>query len=746
MKLYCINTSLRFFTFIAYLILPAVSLLAQRTPVVVTKAAAAIRFDGIVNESVWHEATRFPVIRQAPDYKAVPSEETDIRMIYDDQYLFFAARLLYKDPAKIQDYSKQRDGGGPMDYIAFAFDGYNDKTNGQAFATTPSGLRWDAAIIFNSTGVNIDASWNTYWEVKTSRDTAGWYAEFKIPLSSLRFYSSGEEVIMNFIAWRILAYKNEFEVYPDIPPDWGVLSFANIAEGYPLLFKGIKSSNPLYITPYVLGGFTRNQVQAVPGENYKPVQEHKLDAGVDMKYSVSTGLTLDITANTDFAQAEADQFQVNLGRSSLFFPEKREFFLERNNNFSFSFDKNNTVFYSRRIGLQQGEVERIYAGARLVGRIGKWDIGLMNMQAEDNRNDRNKNLSVLRVKKQVKDGNSYYGAVFTSSIGAPGLRFYTTGADMQLALTKKNFFRVALAKTFTDSARKEWMSADNLRLNARLERPAEAGFHYVLNYSLAGDDYKPETGFEERGNIMHYEARAGYGFLTSGKGNVYRHLVRASGYRIDGYLSRLKESAGADMTYLLEWKNGAALTINPYYREEILNHPLVLSAANRIMPGGYYYNGIKTSVTSPVKKPFNVSFSAESGGFFNGRLLSAVTALRWDGSGLLQLLANYRTDQISFPDNQPVFRNHIVSLSAIFNFTTQFSLNSLLQYDKLNEKMGANIRFRYNAKEGNDLFFVLTNIANTNRERLYPALPAVQNWLIIAKYKHTFMLQHKKRR
>jgi hypothetical protein len=203
--------------FIICLFFQGVSL-AQRTPITVTKINQPVIFDGIVNESFWETASNFPLIRQSPDYGTEPSEKTDVRIVYDNNYLYVGSKLFQKDVTKIQDFSKKRDGGGPMDYMTIALDGYNDKTNGLFFATTPAGLRWDGSVTFGSNGVALSSDWNTYWEVKTSQDDKGWYAEFKIPLSSLRFNSDKEDVIMNLVAYRKIASNNEFSVFPNIPP------------------------------------------------------------------------------------------------------------------------------------------------------------------------------------------------------------------------------------------------------------------------------------------------------------------------------------------------------------------------------------------------------------------------------------------------------------------------------------------------------------------------------------------------
>jgi Domain of unknown function (DUF5916) len=712
--------------------------LAQRTPIIVTRINEPVTFDGIINEPFWETASNFPLIRQSPDYGTEPSEKTDVRMVYDNNYLYVGSKLYQKDVTKIQDYSKKRDGGGPMDYMTIALDGYNDKTNGLVFATTPAGLRWDGSVTFGSNGVSLSSDWNTYWEVKTSRDDKGWYAEFKIPLSSLRFNSDTEDVIMNLVAYRKIASKNEFSVFPNIPPNWGLLSFANIAEGYPILFKGIKNSNPIYVTPYVLGGLSGNQVLNETKTDYKNASNSNFEAGLDVKYSLSSKLTLDATLNTDFAQVEADNFQVNLTRSSLFFPEKREFFLERTNNFSFGFDLNNDVFYSRKIGLENGELSRIYGGARLVGRVKKWDIGFLNMQTQDRANDASKNIGLIRLKRQIGDGNGYLGGIMTSSIGKNGNEFYVYGLDGQFVLPLKSYLKIAVVKSSGGTFSNDFGSTNNLRFNAKLEMPSQLGFYYFLSHSIVGKDYNPVLGFEERANMKSYDGGIGYVLFPKATKTIFKHIFNTSAYQIDGFASNKKETAGIEFVYTVELKNGASLKVKKYFQEEILNSPLILSKNVAIPVGNYAYQGVKTTIGSPTATKFSGTVSLDVGSFYNGNIVTLNPQLRFDGSKLVQLQANYRYDKINFGDNNPSFENHLFSLSSLFTFTTKFSINGLAQYDYLNSKVGSNIRLRYNAKEGNDLFVVLTNVNNTDRFREIPNLPTYQSWLLVMKYKHTF--------
>ncbi len=711
---------------------------AQKTPIEVLKTTESIVFDGKIDEEVWEKAKPFPMTRQSPDYGSEPSEKTDVRIVYDNDFLYMGSKLFHKDVSKIQDYSKKRDGGGPMDYMTIVLDGYNDQTNGLVFATTPAGLRWDGSVTFDSKGLSLTSDWNTYWEVKTSRDDKGWYAEFKIPLSSLRFNSNSEEVIMNLVLYRKIASKNEFSVFPNIPPNWGLLSFANIAEGYPILFRDIKNNNPIYVTPFILGGLGGNNQLNETGTTYKNSSISEVEAGLDVKYSLSSKLTLDATVNTDFAQVEADNFQVNLTRSSLFFPEKREFFLERTTNFSFGFDLNNDVFYSRRIGLENGQVSRIYGGARVVGRIQKWDIGFLDMQTEDIANNNTKNVGLLRIKKQIRGGNSYLGGIFTSSLGKNGTDFFTYGLDGQLVLPLKSFFKIAMAKSVESSVSNSLTLTDNLRVNAKLEKPSQVGAYYLLGYSLVGKDYNPVLGFEERENIKRYDFKVGYALFSEKAETIFKQIAQLSSYKIDSYENNNKESFGVDFQYNLEMKSGATLNLKPYYREEALFAPLLLSEDVAIPIGGYHFKGLNTALNTATGKSLSANAFLEVGSFYNGKKTSSGILGRFDGSKLIQFQLDYRYDRVNFGNDLPQFENHLVSLNSVLNFTTKLSISGLAQYNDLDAKIGANIRLRYNAREGNDLFISVTNINNTYRDREIPTLPSLQSWLAVIKYKHTF--------
>jgi hypothetical protein len=220
---------------------------------------------------------------------------------------------------------------------------------------------------------------------------------------------------MGMISWRLVSRKNEWIIYPPIPDNWPV-SFYKISMAQTIQFASIKRKSPVYIAPYLLTGYEAGNIPDVEGERYHAIDKTKLEAGMDIKYGLTNNLTLDATINTDFSQVEIDDQVIQLDRFSIFMPEKRQFFLERSRNFEFTFNGSNQVFYSRQIGIKQSKPVRIPGGLRIVGRIGKTDIGLLDMQTSSIDTFPAENLGVIRLKRKALNANSYVGAIATSKL------------------------------------------------------------------------------------------------------------------------------------------------------------------------------------------------------------------------------------------------------------------------------------------------------------------------------------------
>jgi hypothetical protein len=368
------------------------------------------------------------MVMMTPNFGFPPSEKTEVLVGFDDEFLWVAGRLYDREPARIQARSKKRDlQEASSDFFAIIIDTFNDKENALGFATTPAGLRWDAAI-YNDAESQMpmeepfNLSWNTFWDVRVVVNDQGWFVEMQIPLSSLRFQEKDGHVIMGLTSYRWIARKNENDVFPAIYPKWGFMSAFKPSQAQEVTLKGLRSRNPLYIAPYVLAGAGYSYDLNIDETEYIHSKAPPAELGLDVKYGLSSNLTLDVTLNPDFAQVEADDQQVNLTRYSLFFPEKRLFFQERASVFDFSFGAFNRLFYSRRLGLYEDEEEGIsqvipiYGGVRLIGRAGSWDLGFMDMQTapQEEKALPGENFGVIRLRRRVLNPYSYVGGLMVS--------------------------------------------------------------------------------------------------------------------------------------------------------------------------------------------------------------------------------------------------------------------------------------------------------------------------------------------
>ena len=334
-----------------------------------------IRLDGYLDEDVWR--TTLPVTswyQQSPNEGAAPSEETEAWLVYDEEAIYFAARLHERDPAAITARSLERDSYSPdQDGVAVVLDASNDDRTAFAFIVTPAGVRTDLAIAATPTGASgrgTPTGTRSGTPRRLGRTGAGpSRCGSRSPASASPPGPDGD-VEMGLILWRYLARNVEFDVFPAIPNRWEASAYKP-SQALPVRFRGPRPKNPLYIKPYALGGLGQESVRQTDVGGYATATDVRRDVGLDLQYNLTTNLVLDVTANTDFAQVEADEERVNLTRFSLFFPEKRDFFQERADLFTYRLPGGDQrLFQSRRIGIVDGQLVPILGGARLTGRLG----------------------------------------------------------------------------------------------------------------------------------------------------------------------------------------------------------------------------------------------------------------------------------------------------------------------------------------------------------------------------------------
>jgi len=725
---------------------------AQRSknPVVIQRLSGPITFDGLSNEGAWNNIQPFPMTMMRPNFGQPPSEKTDVRIGFDDNYLWVAARLYDSEPVKIQAPSRKRDYmEANTDWLGVIFDTFNDKENGLGFMTTPSGLRWDGAIYGDAEQrtpmeMPINLSWNTFWDVKVVTNDQGWFVEMRIPFSSLRFQEKAGRVVMGLVIWRWIARKNEEIVFPAIYPKWGFLSAWKPSQGQEVILEGVHSRKPFYVAPYALGGYGTSYELNDEETAYLRKQSPTAEAGLDVKYGLTSNFTLDVTLNTDFAQVEADNQQVNLTRFSLFFPEKRLFFQERASTFDFSFGGYDSLFYSRRIGIHEEEDEdqwravRIYGGTRLVGRAGPWDLGFLDMQQAPITDISSENMGVLRLRRRVFNPYSYVGGMITSIIGTDGSYNAAYGLDGIFRITGDDYLSLAWAQTFENGKKNDPASLDPARFRVNYQRRTQQGLGFNLDISRAGLDYNPGLGFEMRENFLSTHDRVLYGWFPGEKSWLQSHNIFAEGFVAFRNDDHTVESAEVGPGWEFYTKSGYGCWLSFRYCRESLREELEFSDEAGVPPGEYDFYGLKGFFQTPMGNLFSAMLMVDAGSFYDGRRTSLGLMPSWSIFPDLSLSGMYQYNRVEFPHRGQEFIAHLVQVRLLATLSTKTSALAFIQYNGADDVVIANLRFRLNPSEGHDLYLVYNETLNTDRNRKIPFPPAIGDRTILLKYTYTF--------
>lgn len=726
------------FQSIALLFLTPFVALAQNhaPPYIVPRLQGSIQLDGVIDEPAWRAIEPVNLVTHWPSFDNEPSENTEIRIGYDDTYIFISGSF-QDDPKNIQGPTFKRDAWNmAMDQLALILDTFNDNENALIFVVTPTGARVDAAVVNDAEG-GVNLTWDTFWDAAVTRNDQGWFAEIRIPFSSLRFQDEDGRVTMGLIAYRYIAHKVELDIYPAIPPKWGFWSFVKPSQAQKVIFKGVHSDNPLYVTPYSLGGlgqeFELNDMETA----YERRDDATFDVGFDVKYGLTNNLTLDVTANTDFAQVEADDQQINLTRFSLFFPEKRRFFQERASNFEYNFGGINRLFYSRRIGIHKGRQVRLLGGARLVGRVGPWDVGLLDMQTARDGDSPAENFGVIRLRRQVFNPYSYIGSIATSKINEEGKYNIAYGLDGIFRLFKDDYLTLNWAQTFEDGRNNTLSSLDATRLRALWERRTFEGFGYELSFAHVGKSYEPGVGFELRDDYTRFGDRFSQGWVFEDSSSIQQFQVSFLGNIFLRNQDGSVETVDMGPAWNITWKRGDVLRGNVTRFYEDLRDPFELSDDAEVPEGSYTFHSLSLTYETPRGRLLRTQTSLNVGTFYDGRRFSMSTAPTWNVSRYLELSGFYQFNRIVFSKRDQEFNSHIARLRLQATFSTKIALTAFIQFNSAIDAGIANFRLRYNPQEGNDFYLVYNEGFNTNRFSVDLVVPFTSSRTILAKYTHT---------
>ena len=715
-----------------------------------------ILLDGKMNEPEWLQTpVENDFMQTDPAPGADPTEYTEVRIMYNDDFLFIGIRCFDKEPEKLIRLELERDFPiGQEDGTGVTIDSYHDGISGFDFVSNTLDARWDAQV--TQDGGDLADSYNTFWDVRSTVDSLGYTTEYRIPFSSLRFESSAE-VIMAFRIARLIKRKNELITFPKCDPNT-TNAWTNISYAREIVFRDLKTHIPFYISPYIIANYFESNVLNADSTAYEKngewiprkhfVENETLDKiisniGVDAKYGLSKNLTLDLTLNTDFAQAEVDDRIINLSKYEVNLPEKRSFFLESANYLSFGFPSGNELFISRRIGKMNGYIVPIIGGVRLTGKVNSWQMGILNMQTlgVDAIAIAPFNYTVLRTRKEIDSLGSFIGGIITNRLNTnySDSSNQSIGIDFVKRINQQLAVEGGIASTLENFTANEF--SKSLYYHAGVFQSANTGIIYSATVDFIGSDVNPVMGYLDDNNYGDIYTNIGYQFSPKGE-TKFQYL-----YLFTNNIYRYKLESGNRETYFsnlvtgIDFKSGANIEFLPFeYKIDSLSFDWEIDENNTIPAGVYKMFGNSLEMVSPQKSNYSASIYTSFGGFYGGTRFFTSPDITWYFGKHLNASLTYEYNYIAF-ENDPAsiaFESNLLRLSIIYNLSTKISLKVYTQFDDLSNLVSSNLRFRYNPVEGTDLFIVFNQGLNSNRTDFNPHLPIENNQALTIKFIKTF--------
>ncbi len=702
-----------------------------------------LRLDGVIDDDIWAQST--PITnwyRLKPDEGAAPSQKTIMRLAYDRDAVYLAAEVFENNADAVLTRSLERDSySNDQDGVCILLDAYNDNRTAVGFIVTPAGVRTDVTVANDAEGGRgYDEEWDAFWDAAVAKNDDGWSAEIRIPFTSLRFVTRNNSVEMGLILWRYYARNSEYNVFPEIPNTWQASAFKP-SQALDIRFEGVRSRNPIYLKPYTLGGINQINLPNLDTTAYSFNRDWKRDVGFDLKYNLTSNITLDITANTDFAQVEVDDQQINTTRFSLFFPEKRDFFQERANLFVFRFPGGpHRLFQSRRIGIVDGKQTPILGGVRLTGRAGKWEVGAIEMQTGETVIEGDKfaseNFGVLRVRREAFESGSFIGGMATTRTDFDGNHNVALALDSDVRFVGSQYIRVLLAQTLQDS-----VDAGRSKYGAIvLQRRLRKGYSYGFSLSHFGPDFNPAVGFLPRRGINRIGMRNQYTWFPISQSKVHSHNITHRGSSVWGNdVSKNLETFDHSLMWSTTFKSGARAGGGVGYRYEYLAESFSFGEI-LIEQGDYNFVMGRASLDSPSGGALQYRVEASVGGYWSGKRYNFEASPSMTFSENISLGLEYEFNRIEVDDVK--FQAHLTRARLISAFSKALSINAFVQLNSEDQALGANVRLRYNPREGNDFYLVYNSSFNLETDPLDPRharLPTTQTRTFLLKYAYTFV-------
>lgn len=726
------------------------------TPAAPVSSAPVV--DGVLNDEAWGAAPPLSGFVQSEPGEGQPvSQRTEVRVLQDTEALYVAAWLYDSNPGSIVFGQTLRDASlNESDAFVVLLDTYRDRQNGFVFGTSPAGIEFDGQVAGEGRGggpgggrqqrgsaSGFNLNWDGSWDVATSTDGEGWYAEMRIPFSTLRYGAGGpQEWGLNFE--RKIRRNSEEAMWAPIPRQFDLyrISMAGTLE------LDAPARRTVTVSPYVLGDAFKDYQISNPEINYGQ------QIGGDAKIGLNQSLTLDLTINTDFAQAEVDDQQVNLTRFGLFFPEKRAFFLENAGTFQVGTSQSAELFFSRRIGLSSGREVPIHAGARLSGKVGDFQVGLLNIQTGDvferdaitglsEELAPSNNFGVVRAYKEM--GNrTQLGGILVSRINTGNTDDYnlTYGADGRLGIGEALTLDAWAGLTTTPVTAGETDTRSGFNNG---EYGFEGSGRYITRdwqvtagYRQIGEEFNPEVGFVNRRAYRQGNARILRHLRTEGT-PWFREFRPHISWNQFWSLGGFSESYLVHIDSHFAFENGAFFQFPGLnFTGEGLEEPFTIREGI-VIPAGSY-NNAEWSFRANTNQgaPLSISGGWTWGGFYSGVQFtpSADIVYRYQDKLVTTLRVNYfdvRLDEGSF-------KTAVVGLNTSYSFTPRIYLQANVQYNDDTEDLGTNIRLGWLDTAGTGLFIVWNDTNHRGSLDRTGILAGPKQRQLVIKYSRLFNL------
>ncbi|HLA89771.1 MAG TPA: DUF5916 domain-containing protein [Gemmatimonadaceae bacterium] len=691
------------------------------------RLTSPLKVDGQLDDDVYTREQPFGgLIQVTPRYGEPMTERSDIWITYDDRNIYVTCRCWDSAPPDqwiANELRRDTNGLRQNDHIGVMFDTFYDRRSGFAFYTNPLGARADYSVV-DEGGSNTD--WNPVWTSRTGRFDGGWTVEMAIPFKSIR-YRAGANQVWGVQLRRSVRRKNEWAYLTPVPQILaGPQALNRISSAGTLVGLDLPTAGRnIELKPYAVSRLTTDRLRTPPVSD-----EPDADIGGDVKFSITPNLTADFTANTDFAQVEIDEQQVNLTRFSLFYPEKRDFFLEGRGIFDFArggtgasggFGTTDTpyLFYTRRVGLNSGRVIPINAGGRLTGKLGPYAIGMMNIQAgaEPVSQTDATNFTVVRLKRDVLR-RSAIGAMATSrsvSATGPGSN-QAYGVDGTFSFFQNLSLGAYWARTTSTAVR-----GGDQSYQGRFDYNADR-YGARTEFLSVGRNFRPDVGFTRRTDFRRSFAELRFSPRPARSRTVRKYTWSASGEYIANGAGSV-DSRVWEGHFGTEFHRSDQISIDVTHDYEALRQPFTPAGSpTAIAPGGYTFTDVAASYTFGAQRRVSGAIAVRVGDYYNGTIRSVtigpgtMSPGRVSVSSHLSVEPTFSLTRIELPD--AAFTTRLARARVDYAFSPLMFASGLVQYSSADRALSTNLRFRWEYAPGSELFLVYTEERDRTDEQL----------------------------